>query len=415
MLKNLFQLKATRQTVVLFAAQIINALLGVAVTGMNARALSVEEYGLFSFALVLILFVAWFFDFGFFSAGSRIVALAKDKIEERKIVGTLIVLCLILGVGFSIVLFALSLFVDSMFRTNVGSLLFTLAPLVIVFPFQTMFVAVLRGSNEIGKLATYTILPRLLYLCAILLAISISALTLSFTLVLNVTTLIVATALIGAASKPIFRAWRDQLGRILTETKQYGLHVYSGTLVDNLTFGSDKILILYFLEPVAVGLYSVAQTLTMPISLMSRSLATAAFKDFTTYDRIPLRLNLLNFVWLLGAGTVLILLGDFLVVKIFGAKYFNALAVVPLLTASAVFTGLNQLYHSFLMAHRQGRYIRNMSIASSSVNVIGNIILVREYGLKGAAFSAVLTYVVNYVMNIYYYQKTITSLITVRS
>ena len=121
MLKNLFQLKATRQTVVLFAAQIINALLGVAVTGMNARALSVEEYGLFTFALVLILFVAWFFDFGFFSAGSRIVALAKDRIEERKIVGSLIVLCLILGIGFSIVLLVLSLFLDSMFRTNVGS------------------------------------------------------------------------------------------------------------------------------------------------------------------------------------------------------------------------------------------------------------------------------------------------------
>ena len=414
-MKNVFVNKATRQTLVLFFAQIINALLGVAVTGVNARVLSVEEYGLFSFALVLILFVAWFFDFGLFSAGSRIVALARDKIEERKIIGTLLVLCFLLGLGFSLALLVLSFFVDSLFSSDIGTLLFALSPIVAVFPFQTMFVGVLRGSNEIGKLATYTVLPRLLYLGSLLAVSSLSSLTLSVTLVLNVTTLILATILLGIASRPILRGWRERLGLILTETKQYGLQIYSGTIVDNLTFGSDKILISYFLGTVAVGFFSVAQTLTMPISLMSRSLAMSVFKDFTNYDRIPLKFNLLNFLWLVGAGTVLILMGEFLLVSIFTSKYFSALAIVPLLTLAAVFTGLNQLYHSFLMAHRRGQYVRNMSIASSSVNVLGNLILIYKFGLMGAAISAVLTYVLNYVMNLYYYQKTIASLRAVRA
>ena len=414
-MKSLIAHKAARQTAVLFSAQVINVLLGVAVTSQNARALSVEEYGVFSFVLVVIIFVAWFFDFGLFAAGSRIVALAKEKYEERKIIGTLIVLCFVLGIGLSLFLLILSFFIDSLFHSNIAGLLLALSPLVAVFPFQTMFVAVLRGSNDISKLASYTILPRLLYLGAIFVAMKVSGLTLSLTLLLNVTTLIAATVLIAIAARPIFRGWRDQVGKILSETKQYGLHIYSGTLVDNLTFGSDKLLITYFLGTVAVGFYSVAQTLTMPISLLSRSLATSVFKDFTVNDRIPLKLNFMNFLWLLGAGTGLVLLGDVLIEGIFTSKYLNAMAVVPLLTVSAIFTGLNQLYHSFLMAHRQGQYVRNMSIASSSVNVIGNVVLIQQFGLKGAAFSAVLTYVLNYVMNLYYYQKTVNALMAVQA
>ena len=414
-MKALFAKKATRQTLVLFLAQVANVLLGVAVTGLNARALSVEEYGFFSFALVIIIFVAWFFDFGLFSAGSRIVALAREKSEERKIVGALIILCFVLGIGLSLVLIVISFFIDSLFRSNIGGVLLVLSPLVAVFPFQTMFVGVLRGSNDIGKLAAYTILPRLLYLGAILVVMKVFALTLTVTLVLNVATLLAATVFIAAASRPIFQGWREHVGRILTETRQYGIHIYSGTIVDNLTFGSDKILISYFLGTVAVGFYSVAQTLTMPISLMSRSLATSVFKDFTTYERIPLKLNFVNFLWLVGAGMVLVLLSDFLIVKIFTGKYLDALTVVPLLTLATIFTGLNQLYHGFLMAHRQGQYVRNMSIASSSVNVIGNVVLIQEFGLKGAALSAVLTYVLNYVMNLYYYQKTVNALMAVQA
>lgn len=414
-LKIILGMKTTRHTVLLFSAQIITALLGIAVTGLNARTLSMEDFGLFSFAIVVILFVAWFFDFGLFAAAARVVALAKDKDEERRILGSLIVLCLIVGTGFAIALLVLSLFIDSLFGSNVGHLLFALAPLVVVFPFQTMFFAVLRGSNEIGKLALYTVLPRLLYLVAVFVAIQWYGLTLSLTLLLYVVTLIGATLLIGFATKPSFREWTGYIGRLLHETRRYGIHIYSGTIVDNLTFGSDKLLISYFLGTVSVGIYSVAQTLTMPIAMMSRSLATSAFKDFTTQHRIPLRLNLLNFLWLLGAATALMLLAELFIVEIFTTKYFDALSVIPLLTLSAVFTGLNQLYHSFLMAHGKGQYVRNTSIVSSSVNVIGNLILIDHYGLVGAAVAAVLTYGLNYAMNIYYYQKTLNSFVTVGS
>jgi stage V sporulation protein B len=407
--------KAAKQTVLLFLAQVVNVLFGIAVTSINARGLSVEEYGVFSFALVVIIFIAWFFDFGLFSAGSRLVALAKEKTEEREIVGTLLVLCLGLGIGFSIVLLVLSFFVDSIFQSNIGGLLLSLSPLVVVFPFQTLFVAVLRGGNEIGKLATYTVLPRLFYLAGLLIVVKTSALTLAVTLVLNVATLILATVIVGIVAQPIFTGWKQHVSRILVETRQYGLHIYSGTIVDNLTYGSDKILISYFIGTVAVGFYSVAQTLTMPISLMSRSLATSVFKEFTTYERIPMKLTVANFLWLAVAGVALVFLGEFLLKEIFTSKYLDALVLVPYLTIAAVLIGLNQLYHGFLMAHRRGQYVRNMSIASSSLNVIGNVVLIYRFGAIGAAVSAILTYALNYVMNLYYYRKTISALMMVRA
>jgi stage V sporulation protein B len=407
--------KAARQTVLLFLAQVVNVLFGVAVTGLNARGLSVEEYGAFSFALVVIIFVAWFFDFGLFSAGSRIVALARGKTEEREIIGTLLVLCLGLGISFSVVLLVLSFLIDSLFRSNVGGLLLSLSPLVAVFPFQTLFVSALRGGNEIGKLAAYTVLPRFFYLATLLVVVQFSVLTLPVTLVLNVATLILATVIIGIIARPIFSGWKQHVRKILAETRQYGLHIYSGTIVDNLTFGSDKLLISYFIGTVAVGFYSVAQTLTMPISLMSRSLATSVFKDFTTYDRIPTKLIVANFLWLALAGVALVFLGEFLLKKIFTSKYLDALVLVPYLAVAAVLTGLNQLYHSFLMAHRQGQYVRNMSIASSSLNVLGNVILIYKFGVVGAAVSAILTYALNYVMNLYYYKKTLSALMIVRA
>jgi O-antigen/teichoic acid export membrane protein len=403
----IFRNKTASQTALLFGAQVLNVLFGVLVNGANTRLLSVEEFGIFSFVTATILFVALFFDFGVFTSGSRLVALAKQRQDERECVGGLFSITMVIGVGLSGVLFLVSFLIDGLFATKIGYLLLMLSPLVAVFPFQTLLMFIFRGNNQIGKLALYTFLPRAVYFVAVLLAWRFFGFSLIISLYLYVLTLVVATAVIMAALKPSFRHMRNQIRLILRETREYGLNVYAGAIVDVFTRGTDKLLISYFIGAIPVGYYSIASMLASPISMVSTSLATSIFKDLTDKEKIPREYKVANLAILLLSGVGLIVLSPYIVTFVFTDKYLAALSVIPILTLSGVFNGMSQLYNAYFAAHRLGAYLRNTSILTSSFNLVGNFILISKIGMMGAAVSSLLTFFLTYTINIFYYRKAL--------
>jgi O-antigen/teichoic acid export membrane protein len=408
LMRDILDSKTARQAVLLFGAQVLNVLLGILVNAANTRLLTVEEFGIFSFVTATILFISLFFDFGVFTSGSRLVALASRRQDERECIGALFVITLIIGTGLSLVIFVASFFIDALFPTKIGNLLLMLSPLVAVFPFQTLLVFIFRGNNQIGRLALYTFLPRVVYIAAILVVWHFFAFTLVVSLYLNVLTLVIATSIVMVVLKPSLRDLRTRIQLVLKETREYGSNVYIGALADVFTRGTDKLLISYFIGAIPVGYYSIASMLASPISMVSVSLAMSVFKDLTVKEKISNKMVAANFVVLFLSGAGLILLGKHIITYVFSEKYLAALPLIPVLTLSALFNGMSQLYNVFFAAHRLGSYLRNTSIVTSSCNVIGNIILIGKLGMLGAALSSVLTFFLTYIMNLYYYRKATT-------
>lgn len=404
-LRVLFWSRTARQTVLLFSGQLLNVAIGIAVAALNTRWLSVDEFGAFNVISAAVLFVAWFFDFGIYHAGSRLVATAKDASEERKVAGGLTVLSAVLGVSLTVTIALLSFIVDGILKSRIGGMLLVLSPLAAIFPMQLMVTMVLRGNNSIERLALYAFLPRAAYLVLIVVAWNLFGYSVGMAFGLNLASILLVTICFVVLLKCDFYEIRATLALIRRETKEYGLKIYYGTLVDNLTNGTDKLLISSLVGTIPVGLYSAAVMLTNPISLFSRSLATSVFKGFTAVDRIPLRDIVLNLGWLIGASSVLLLGSSLFIRLVFTERYIGIGSLLPILALAAIFSGTNQLYHVFFMAHRRGAVVRNISIVSSLVFVIGNVLFISSFGLQGAAWAAVLAYGVNLLMNLYYYYR----------
>ena len=408
MLRSLLQNTTARQSGVLFVAQIVNAVLGLGITVANTRLLSVDDFGIFSFVTSTALFIGWFFDFGLFAAGSRLMAVMPEspgRSNERKLAGALVVLTGGVSIVFGVCIVLLSFFIDDIFTSHIGGFLLILSPMMALFPFQGMLTMMFRGSNQIGKLAAHTILPRLLFFCAVGVIVLTGELSLLLSLTLYFGTLAVSIVVIVLVSRPSFTDVRDRMRHIVKEIREYGIHIYSGTIVDNLTTGSDKLVISYFLGATQVGYYSVAQTIVLPISMIARAIETSVFKRFASLERIPRKIFIINTLWILAlAGTILI--GNQWIIRfVFSEKYDTIRTIVPVLVCGMVFNGLNQIYHSYFSARRLGKYMRNISIVTSTLNVAADIILIPIWGLMGAAVADLVTCVLDHGISRYYYRQ----------
>jgi len=81
------------------------------------------------------------------------------------------------------------------------------------------------------------------------------------------------------------------------------------------------------------------------------------------------------------------------------------LTVLPYIAIGIALSGLNAPYHAFLAARREGKAIKIMSITTSGLKIVLNIVLIPFFSMIGAGLALIGTYTANIVMNLYFYQK----------
>jgi O-antigen/teichoic acid export membrane protein len=268
-----------------------------------------------------------------------------------------------------------------------------------------MLTLLFRGSNEIGKLAFHTILPRFLYCLAVGMVVMTGHFSLVLSLVLYFAALTLAMVIVTLGARPDFSDVLNRIRQIVKETREYGIHIYSGTMVDTLTTGSDKLLISYVLGATSVGFYSVAQTIVMPISMVARAIGTSIFRRFAVLERIPRNIFIVNSIWIVGLAGIVVIGNQWIIHSVFSEKYDAVRDIVPILACGMIFNGWNQIYHTYFSARRLGKYMRNISITTSTLNVVADIVLIPLMGLLGAAIADLITYGLDYGLNRYYYRQ----------
>ena len=404
---NLAKSKPAKQTSMLYGSQIIVLFLGIFSGVINTRFLGPIDYGILAFILALIAFISLFFEFGFFSAGARLLALANTEKEERSLIGGLLVITIGIALSFSLSIFIFSFFVDSIFKTEIGGILRIISILVSIYPFQYMLHQVCQGTNRIGKMSAYNVMPTTWYLIGALIIITFFKLTVYLALLLSLSGVIFATVLIIASLKPNFYDLRKNIVLIGKETKEYGFHVYLGRVADVSTYQLDKIFISYFVNTTWVGFYSLAMVLTSPMAMLSRSLSVSLFKGFAQAERIPKKVIYLNFLWLLSCVIGLTVLGKYILIFLFSEKFISSVPLIFPLALAGFFQGMYQPYNMFLGAHGKGKWMRNGAFMMAGGNFITNILFIPRWGAYGAAVASAVSMGFAICVYIYYYKKYI--------
>jgi O-antigen/teichoic acid export membrane protein len=402
---DLAKTKVAKKTLLLYGSQIAILGLGILISVINTRFLGPVDYGILSFILTLVLFISPFFEFGFFSAGARLLALTNNEQEERKLIGGLVVITIGIALLFSLVIFGLSFFVDSIFHTHIGSILRIISILVCVFPFQYMIQQACQGAHKIERISAYNVAPIIWYLIGALIVINLFQLTVFIALLLNLSGIIFATIVVVRSFKPSFEGLSKNIGLLWKETREYGFHTYIGRVVGTSAYNLDKIFISYFVSTTWVGFYSLVLSMTAPMALLSRSLSITLFKDFAHLKRIPKKVIYYNFIWLLCCVIGLAALGKYIVVFLFSDKYISSVPLILPLALAEFFIGMYQPYNMFLAAHRKGEWLRNMAFVFAFTNLVLNFILIQLWGAMGAAIATLAACILWYILCVYYYNK----------
>jgi O-antigen/teichoic acid export membrane protein/SAM-dependent methyltransferase len=395
--------KTAKQTGLLFLAQMGVILLGIITVPIISRTLGPDDYGKYALVLAVVTFIASFFEFGFFSAGARLLATAKDEKEERDILGGLYFVAAAIAVFFALTIWILSFFIDRWLSSNIGSTLQIIAPLAAFFPVQFMIQQIAQGSNRIGRLAAVTILPGLWMLAAILTLSHVGNITVLTVLTANMISLFLVAVLVLFTFRASWKRLWKSVRLLSRETKSYGRDVYIGRVIGGSMFDLDKFFISRFVSAASVGYYTLAILVVSPMVILSQSFASTLFKGFAQQDRVPAKVTFFNFLWLVCAAVFLILVGPFVINLLFTERFAPVSGLLLPLAVAGIFQGMYQPYNNFLGAHGQGKYLRNISFVFALFSVVFNFILVRQFGAMGAAVATLISNATYFSLCLYCY------------
>lgn len=390
----------------LFSAQTGTMFVNLLVSFVLLRWMEPVEMGRLAFCLTVIIITNLFFELGIFAAGARILATAKTRDEERRILGALILMAVGMGAALAIFIAASAATIDVVFNKDSRWLLTIAAALAFFQPFQLLIELSCQGLNRIRQLAAFQLLLSGLYLSALLSLALSHHLTAKSALLSYLTGTGIAALWTLVQLRPNFRDTAADIRIILKEARGYGLNLYLARITATASVRLDNLVIAYFIaNPGQLGLYDRVQKLGNPISTLARALAITRFRAFANVNRVPARIIKWNTLILLASSLALASCGPFLLKWAF-PKYAES---APLLIPFAIFNlfaGLFQPYNTFLAARGHSSYIRNIALVVTIASITGLFIAVPRWGIWGAAWAGALTMLLDYLLYLYYYRKS---------
>lgn len=389
----------------LFSAQTVSMFAGFLASIILARWMEPAEMGRFAFCLSIVLVTSLFFEFGISSAGARLLALAQDSREQRRALGALTLLTLVISFVFAAFIAVSATAIDSIFNKDVRWLFISTAALAFFLPFQLFIEQACQGLNQIRRLSIFQLLLSGTNLLALIALIAAGRLTAGTALGAYLAGTGLAAAWTLARMRPSFGAALHYVRLALKETRGYGFNLYIARVSGIASSRSDQLAIGYFLAGTApLGMYAIAQKFSNPIAMMGRSLAVTRFRTFARLTSVPARITRWNALALVAAAVALVLFGP-LVLKFFFPKYSEA---APLLIPFAMMNlcvGLFQPYNIFLASHGRGVELRNIVLIVGVATVAALIVTVPRFGISGAAWTCAASMALDYILHVYYYRQ----------
>jgi len=205
--------------------------------------------------------------------------------------------------------------------------------------------------------------------------------------------------------KPALNGVRPILSQIYTENTIYGFQVYIGSLASVATAMLMGLLVGYLVNTTAVGFYSLALTVTMPLSFLPSAFGTTLFKTFANRTSIPKKAIFASIVL---TGCILVaflLLIDKVVVLAYSVEYSEVIPLAYIIAIGQVLHGFGDLMNRFLGAHGKGKELRNGTFIMGASIIVGCALLLPIYGAIGAAVTKLISGTLYCATMYYYYRK----------
>ena len=391
MLKNLFASKVAKQTLFLFVAQIFGMVVGFVSNMLLAKQMGATNFGIYSLSLAIITFISIFFEFGYFSSASKMLANNHDINLEKKIFGTSIIIACVLSAFFIVFALVISFLLGKIFSDEIGRIIRISSFISWSFVIPFFMELILKGSNHIGYLAGFNIFSKILFVVFLSLLFIFERLTplnalLSFSL-----SYAVAFAIYAYMLQPNFGGFFEILRAINLENKRYGMHVYVGRVIDVSTYNIDRLLIGYFMGSKDVGFYGLANSMATPINSLSNAMSSTMFKTLANSNKIAFAVLKTNLAWVFLAFILANMLGNLIINFYLKEEYSDVSLLLLLMSIAVCFQAFYQPYNAWISGHGYGKELNNANIKMTIVTAASSVLLVPFMGAVGACISSLIS------------------------
>jgi len=403
--------KFTLDTSITIATRILELVSGIGISIIIARVLGPQGKGVYSLAILLPALLTSFGNFGIGQAS--VFYVGKKKYPLKEILASNIILSILLGVvGFFIGVIIVLFLSDSLFP-GVAKICLFLALFSVPLSFFLSFInCLLLGLQRIKEFNFIGILRSFILLVLLLILLLVRKFDIQAAVAANVLSYLVGAMVLFYLSKGIIGTFHLCFNSSYAKDAfRYGFKVYLGNIIQFLHYKIDIFLVNIFLNPIAVGFYSIAVGLCEKIWLISQSAGLVLFprvssetdgkklKEFTpAVCRNVLLITLIGAILLFCLGRLLIVL--------FYSERFSA-SVLPfqiLLIGAVTMSGWRVLANDL---YGRGKPQLNIYISAMSVvlNIVLNVLWIPKFGIAGAAWATSASYTFAFVVIMIVYAK----------
>lgn len=398
--------KQNIQAIGLYAATLVGVLLGFGASVINTDALEPDAYGNVRYVQNGIQLIATILLFGFFMSGSRLLALSDDEKRSRNIRGTLLV---ILAVCAALLMSATA--IAGLVHQNRPevSALFLLSVPVCFYPLLTNYMnTTAQGDNHIGRLVLVRILPALIYIPVAKFVYDRFGATSERMVLLQWGLYSILLMIIVLSTKPSFYGVKTIYQELKKENREYGFQLYLGSLAMVATnYLAGVTLGVFNADNTNVGFYTLALTLTQPLSYLPGIVGTAYFKKFVHEPRIPGKVLWVTIGMTVASCVVFMILISPLVNIMYDESYSIVGKYASALALGFSFHGVGDMFNRYLGSHGQGNSIKYSCYISGIFKVLGSVFLVMLWNVNGAIMTVIVSSAIYCLCLYLYYNKYI--------
>lgn len=395
-----------------FSSNIINIILGLVTTIIIARTLGAELQGIYTLIVLLPTMLVTFMNFGI--APATVFNIGKKERSLNTIISTNIVLSFFIsisaiGVG---VIFAI-LAQNTLFE-GVGLKALLVVLLVLPFLFINSFLqAVYQGTENFRRYNEILVLNKVIESVFLVIVLIIFKLGLTGALIAYSIGAVLPTYLIYRYFKKDRFKFKiaDFSWSLSKEYFRYGYKAHLSNIVSFLNYRMDILMVSFFLNPLAVGVYNIAVSIAERLWIFSTPVSAALFPRISSLEsdeeRSKLTVTVTRYVLYLSiiVGIVFYVISPLAIKILFGNEYSDASNVIKLLLVGITVFAAERILSNDLAGRGKPELNLYTSIFTVLCNLTLNIILIPLYGINGAAISTSIAYILTFIVKMILFKK----------
>lgn len=377
----------------IFSAIILSKALGFLLSIFVIKTISTTEFGLVSYAYNIISFVAPFAGFGIFQSLGRFGPLQESQNKKRQLFMFVLTKGILASIILTGIVIAFSGFLTSSLPESHNHLMLISFLIISLFIFEV--VKIYFRIHHINKLFAYLEISHSIILLSLGIILTYLFGGFGYLLSIIISPLIIAVYIIIRYGMVKAIDKNDYSKDYKKSLWSYGFFTSLGGLTSQLIFSIDILTIGYLIQdPKEIAYYKAASLipfalLFIPNGVMKTDLVklTQNFQNKTYLKKYVNNYMKLFTLISIVLAVILTLLSEQLM-GLFGDEYIQASSLIPVfaigIIGAFVFRGL---FGNLLDAIGWAKTSASISISILVIDIILNYILIKNYGIIGAAYS----------------------------